>query len=1003
MHIQCSGAFFANSDITLYPIPKDEFIQHYESHVSSSASQESVAASGSSSQQDVDVASFQFPIGLLKSSNRKALSTSDLETLNIDQDIVDDQTEFRECLKTTWSQYRLEQEWIGFPKPDIEKLKAHDSEVVYYVVDGVHRWISWYIYNSVMKASGFESTTTINSKILPQNLSNRVLTLISSSINNAQETTVKMNVISLARYVCTMCKDGYTVDGLDEHITQLDGKSAASIGHFKQIGDRFEKLGLLDRLQDLADSLPNESFYLYPFKTSFILTAIMPNAMNEEDAGACLDYLERLALHRKKQVDEWKVKVDNATTDAERKGLEKPKKGKSIGDIKSALKAIPGRLAAVTQSVKLCEKRERQAIKLLKAKVGDEGVVPEDKISLVRQQTRGLKDEFLKSFQSGKFDNMIPEDLKESLNKKIPLSEDLVAEKPPEDLDGDMDSEPDAEESPLIKEILFEHGDSLTCFIENFKQFSKGNKAQLCLTDPPWGLLQAAKHQHDVEWTKQQWYKFAESITKSMRDDGVVLVFTPHFLLQKVTTAFQRLGWPAFRNPLYWVFKSKFFSYSHQPCNTVQPILAFHKAGFEKTFKVNIDTFSKLEQTWKKRNHNSILNVFQCKTTSTFRKKPRQKKSKGQLVSTEDEDDPEAVATQLFESGLLGDAKDLDEAKNRLDRFRVEEKPLFLLRLLIARYAPGDDDIVIDPCFGTGSTGVAAFLENKQFYGMDEDLLATVVADKYLKQTMNKAKAKSAGKAFGDPEAVEAGVQSTRHVSSSDDDEDEDSCPFDDSENEAVVTTPQDEEGTPDDSENDRWYLGDSTNDEGKHVLTLFYQKKDKSWDYENMPVVVANIDLKEGSGDFVLSLSLVSNLNDRFTLRSGNWDPQEEKDFSNANPLACMVSEKLKTLSSGCPIKIDGFTNELLQIIDEFDEVVHIAIDTFCIDDFQADAKVAAPTAKRRSKAPKTQQEEEQAKQAKQQRALKKLQLNQPGGKSPSKRGSQSGSQSPSKKHKKN
>ena len=594
MHIQCSGAFFANSDITLYPIPKHEFIQHYESHVSSSASQESVAVSstqasvGSSSQHDEDVASFQFPIGLLKSSNRKVLSTTDLQTLDVDQETRANQTELQECLKTTWSQYHLEQQWIGFPKPDIEKIKAHSSKVVYYVVDGVHRWISWYIYNFVMKASGFEARTTINSKILPPNLSNRVLTLISSSINNAQETTVKMNVISLARYVCEMCKSGYTVDGLDKHITQLEGKSIATINQFKQIGDRFENLGLLDRLQDLADSLPNESFYLYPFKANFILTGIMPNAKNEEDAIACLDYVERMALQRKKQVDEWKVKVDNATTDAERKGLEKPKKGKAIGDIRSTLKAIPGRLAAVNESVKLCDTRERQAIKLLKKNVGAEGVVPDDKIQLVKKKTRELKHEFLDKFKSGKFDNVIPAELKESLKKKIPLSVDLVAEKAVEESDNVTDSENDGEESPA-KRIVFEDGDSLTCFVDKFKQFSPDQKAQLCLTDPPWGLLQAAKHQHDAEWTKHQWYHFAESITKSMVDDGVVLVFTPSFLVGMVTNAFSRLGWLAFRNPLYWVFKSKFFSYSHQPCNTVQPILAFYKRGFEKTFKVNID------------------------------------------------------------------------------------------------------------------------------------------------------------------------------------------------------------------------------------------------------------------------------------------------------------------------------------------------------------------------------------------------------------------------------
>jgi hypothetical protein len=211
MHIQCSGAFFANSDITLYPIPKKEFIQHYESHVSSSASQESVAVSssqtsdpavGSSSQLDEDVAPFQYQIGLLKSSNRKVLSTTDLETLDVEKVIRENPKELQEYLKTTWSQYPLEQQWIGFPKPDIEKIKANSSEHVYYVVDGVHRWISWYVYNFVMKASGFEATTTINSKILPPNLSNRVLTLISSSIDNAHSGDHCENERNLFGSVC---------------------------------------------------------------------------------------------------------------------------------------------------------------------------------------------------------------------------------------------------------------------------------------------------------------------------------------------------------------------------------------------------------------------------------------------------------------------------------------------------------------------------------------------------------------------------------------------------------------------------------------------------------------------------------------------------------------------------------------------------------------------------------------------------------------------------------
>jgi hypothetical protein len=78
-------------------------------------------------------------------------------------------------------------------------------------------------------------------------------------------------------------------------------------------------------------------------------------------------------------VDEWKGNFDNATTEPERKVIENPKKGKSIGEILSTLKAIPGRVKAVEESVKLCDSREKQVIKMLKAKVGDKGNVPSDK------------------------------------------------------------------------------------------------------------------------------------------------------------------------------------------------------------------------------------------------------------------------------------------------------------------------------------------------------------------------------------------------------------------------------------------------------------------------------------------------------------------------------------------------------------------------------------------------------------------------------------------------
>jgi hypothetical protein len=113
-----------------------------------------------------------------------------------------------------------------------------------------------------------------------------------------------------------------------------------------------------------------------------------------------------------------------------------------------------------------------------------------------------LKEKFLNNFKGGKFDNVIPEALKDTLKNKTPLSEDLVAEKADES--GSVnDSEDDGEESPA-KRILFEDGDSLHDFFQKFIVFSPEQKAQLCLTNPPWSLLQAAKHQHDANWGKNE-------------------------------------------------------------------------------------------------------------------------------------------------------------------------------------------------------------------------------------------------------------------------------------------------------------------------------------------------------------------------------------------------------------------------------------------------------------------------------------------------------------------
>ena len=77
--------------------------------------------------------------------------------------------------------------------------------------------------------------------------------------------------------------------------------------------------------------------------------------------------------------------------------------------------------------------------------------------------------------------------------------------------------------------VEFRTGNMLHHFSDAFKKWAGGSgvKAQLCLTDPPWGILKANQHEHDSQWKDREWRKFASQITSTMEDDGVILVFVP--------------------------------------------------------------------------------------------------------------------------------------------------------------------------------------------------------------------------------------------------------------------------------------------------------------------------------------------------------------------------------------------------------------------------------------------------------------------------------------------
>jgi len=209
------------------------------------------------------------------------------------------------------------------------------------------------------------------------------------------------------------------------------------------------------------------------------------------------------------------------------------------------------------------------------------------------------------------------------------------------------------------------------------------------------------------------------------------MFFLPWDLLHTVSAAMGEHGWKPFRQPFVWVCVGKpAYRFSKQPFDGHCLILAFAKDL--EHFQVVIN--EELEVRHGLKSKNLYHNVFAA-PQSKYRQKPSaskksRRKSGSGLVDAEDEL-AEVTATALSQSPTtpVADTEQVAEATRTVNRFRVEQKPVNLLRMFIRRYAPTEGDIVIDPCFGTGSSGIAALKEKRVFFGMDQDPVAQIVAE----------------------------------------------------------------------------------------------------------------------------------------------------------------------------------------------------------------------------------------------------------------------------------
>jgi len=92
------------------------------------------------------------------------------------------------------------------------------------------------------------------------------------------------------------------------------------------------------------------------------------------------------------------------------------------------------------------------------------------------------------------------------------------------------------------------------------------------------------------------------------------------------------------------------------------------------------------------------------------------------------------------------------EFKHDKEHFHPTQKPVELLRYLIRTYTD-EGDTVLDPTMGSGSTGVAAALESREFIGIEKDENYYNIAVKRVKETKNGIRTESESNTCTDSES----------------------------------------------------------------------------------------------------------------------------------------------------------------------------------------------------------------------------------------------------------
>lgn len=270
--------------------------------------------------------------------------------------------------------------------------------------------------------------------------------------------------------------------------------------------------------------------------------------------------------------------------------------------------------------------------------------------------------------------------------------------------------------------VLYE-GDCL----EEMKKIEDGT-INLILCDLPYGttdrhgLETKPKENRLFSWDSiipldKLWDQYERILNK---DNGVVVLTADQPFTSKLVIS--KLDWFKYE----WIWKKNktvgFLHANHRPMKQTEDILVFSPrnasaAGFKSGTNMTYNPQNLIAKTIKKKNNANRL--------GTFLKNEEHMGSNNKLLGNSE-----------YTQNFTNYPTEIIEFGSDSEKLHPTQKPVALMEYLIKTYS-NENDLVLDNCMGSGTTGVACVNTKRNFVGIEKDKNFFQIAKKRIKNLYN--------------------------------------------------------------------------------------------------------------------------------------------------------------------------------------------------------------------------------------------------------------------------